>query len=95
MQMKYLLKGTLVAKDGEREKLSDIMKRASALMLEKATGCELYELSYNDDEPNTIFITEIWADKEAHQASLKIEEVRELINEAMPILADMQLDIKN
>ncbi len=87
--MKYLLQGTLVAKPGEREKLTEIMKRASALMLEKAKGCELYAVGHSEGDKNTVFITEIWTTKEDHESSLAIEGVRELIGEAMPILAEM------
>lgn len=87
--MKYLLQGTLVAKHGERDTLLEIMKRASALMLEKAKGCELYAVGHSEGDENTVYITEIWATKEDHEASLAVEGVRELIGEAMPILAEM------
>ena len=87
--MKYLLQGSLVAKTGEREKLTEIMKRASTLMLEKAKGCELYAVGHCEGDENTVYITEIWATKEDHEASLAVEGVRELIGEAMPILAEM------
>ncbi len=87
--MKYLLQGILVAKPGEREKLTEIMKRASALMLEKAKGCELYAVGHSEGDENTVFITEIWTTKEDHESSLAVEGVRELIGEAMPILAEM------
>jgi quinol monooxygenase YgiN len=87
--MKYLLQGTLVAKPGEREALLQIMKRASTLMLEKAKGCELYAVGTHEGDENTVYITEIWATKEDHEASLTVEGVRGLIGEAIPILAEM------
>lgn len=86
---KFLLIGKLIAKQGEREKLTEIMKRASNLMQEKAKGCELYAVGHVDGDENTVYITEIWATKEDHEASLAVEGVRELIGEAMPILAEM------
>ena len=87
--MKYLLQGKLTAKEGEGEKLTGIMKRAATLMLEKANGCELYALGHSEGDENTVYITEIWATKEDHEAPLAVEGVRELIGEAMPILAEM------
>jgi len=86
---KFLLQGTLVAKDGELGTLTEIMKRASALMLAKAKGCELYAVGHSEGDEHTVYITEILATKEDHEASLAVEGVRELIGEAMPILAEM------
>lgn len=87
--MKYLLQGSLIAKQGEREKLTEIMQRASALMLSKAKGCEQYAVGHSEGDENTVYITEIWTTKEDHGNSLSVEGVRELIGEAMPILAEM------
>lgn len=86
---KFLLNGKLIAKQGERDKLLDIMTRASRLMQEKAKGCELYAVGHVVGDENTVYITEIWATKQDHEVSLAVEGVRELIGEAMPILAEM------
>ncbi len=86
---KYLLQGKLVAKEGRRNEITKIMLRASELMLAKAEGCEMYVVGYSESDENAVFITEIWATKENHEASLSVEGVSELIGEAMPILAEM------
>ena len=86
---KYLLHGKLVAKPGSRNELTKIMLRASELMLAKAKGCELYLVGHSESDENTVFITEMWATKENHEASLLVEGVRELIGEAIPILDEM------
>jgi quinol monooxygenase YgiN len=86
---KYLLQGKLVAKHGSRDELTKIMLQASALMLAKAEGCEMYVVGHSESDVNAVFITEIWATKENHEASLLVDGVRELIGEAMPILAEM------
>ena len=57
-------------------------------MLTNAKGCEMYIVGHSDSDVNAVFITEIWATKENHEASLAVEGVRELIAEAMPILAE-------
>ncbi len=86
---KYLLQGTLIAKPGFREELTEILKRASRLMKEKAKGCEMYAVGHRAGDPHTVFITEVWATKKDHDASLAVDGVRELIGEAMNILAEM------
>lgn len=86
---KYLLQGKLIAKPGSKDELTKIMLRASELMLAKAEGCEMYVVGQSESDEDAVFITEIWATKENHEASLSVEGVRELIGEAMPILAEM------
>lgn len=41
----------------------------------------------NDDEPNTVFVIELWEDAAAHQASLALPEVVASIAEARPLLS--------
>ena len=86
---KYLLLGKLLAKQGSRDELTSIMMRASALMKEKADGCELYLVGHSEGDENAVFITELWTTKANHEASLMVEGVRDLIGEAIPILAEM------
>jgi len=50
------------------------------------SGCLLYEVGVNDDEPNTVFVAELWESAEAHQASLQLPSVRAAIAAAMPLL---------
>jgi quinol monooxygenase YgiN len=82
---KYLLQGKLTAKDGQRQSLAEILIKASKLMA-TAKGCHLYAVAVDEQDPNSVYITEIWDSKEDHDNSLKVEGVRELIMTAMPIL---------
>ena len=81
----YGLNATLIAKDGKSNELSQILLEASKLMQE-AEGCHLYAIGKSKTNANEILITEIWDSKEAHDNSLKIPGVRELIGQAIPIL---------
>jgi quinol monooxygenase YgiN len=81
----YLLHGKLTAKQGEKEKLSQILLAASQLVA-TAKGCKLYIIGFDQGENEDVFITEIWDNKEDHDNSLKVEGVRELIMQAMPLL---------
>jgi quinol monooxygenase YgiN len=82
---KYLLQGKLTAKDGQRQSLAEILIKASKLMA-TAKGCHLYAVAFDEQDSNSVYITEIWDSKVDHDNSLKVDGVRELIMTAMPIL---------
>lgn len=77
--------GTLGSVPGKRDELVEILTRRSD-ELAKA-GCVLYEVGVNDDEPDTVFVAELWASPEAHQASLQLPSVQAAIGEARPLLS--------
>jgi quinol monooxygenase YgiN len=83
--MKYLLQGKLTAKSGHRDELADILIKASQLV-KTAKGCKLYVIGKEENDSNSVYVTEIWDSKEDHDNSQKVEGVRELIMQAMPIL---------
>jgi len=82
----YLLHGKLTAKAGQSEELATILLEASRLVA-TAKGCKLYVIGRDQNDPDAVFVTEIWESKEDHDNSLKAEGVRELIMKAMPIVA--------
>ncbi|MBS1757353.1 MAG: antibiotic biosynthesis monooxygenase [Bacteroidetes bacterium] len=81
----YLLHGKLQAKPNQANELADILLEASKLV-STAKGCKLYVIGKDENEPNSVYVTEIWDSKDDHDNSLKVEGVRELIMKAMPIL---------
>ncbi|KQT16752.1 antibiotic biosynthesis monooxygenase [Chryseobacterium sp. Leaf404] len=85
MTNKYLLHGKLTARDGHRDELANILLEASKLIA-TAKGCKLYVICKDENDTNSVYVTEIWDNKEDHDNSLKVEGVRELIMKAMPIL---------
>ena len=50
-------------------------------------GCLLYEVGVNDEQPDTVFVLELWTSAEAHRASLELPEVQESIAAARPLLS--------
>ena len=82
---KYGLHGKLKATAGNGEMLAGILSHASRLV-STAAGCHLYLVSRDLQEPDSIWVTEVWDSKAAHDQSLMIPGVRELIGQAMPIL---------
>lgn len=84
--MTYANTGTLGVKPGKRDALVEILTRANP-GLASAAGCLLYEVGVNDDEPDCVFVIELWESAEAHQESLQLESVRAAIAQAMPLLS--------
>ena len=82
---KYGLHGKLRATAGNGDQLAAILLKASKLVA-TAPGCHLYLISRDQDDPQAVWVTEVWDSKEDHDNSLNVEGVRELIAQAMPIL---------
>ena len=77
--------GTLGAAPGRRDDLLAHLTRHSPVLAE--AGCLLYEVGVSTDEPDTVFVVELWESAEAHRASLDLPEVRTSIEEARPLLS--------
>jgi quinol monooxygenase YgiN len=78
--------GTLGVMPGQRDAVVELLTRSNSEIAGEA-GCLLYEVGVNDDEPDAVFVIELWTSAEAHQASLRMESVRAAITEAMPLLS--------
>lgn len=82
----YGLHGKLSATPANGDKLAQILLRAADLV-STAPGCQLYLVSRDNTAPDDVWVTEVWDSQEAHDNSLQVPGVRELIGEAMPLLA--------
>ncbi len=77
--------GTLGAVPGRRDELvAHLTRRNSAL---EAAGCLLYEVGVSADDPDTVFVVELWTNAKAHRASFQMAEVQESIAQARPLLS--------
>lgn len=85
MNKKYLLHGKLTAQAGNRDKLAEIMIEASKLV-STAKGCKLYAIGKDENDINSVYVTELWDSKDDHDNSLNIDGVRDLIMKAVPLL---------
>jgi quinol monooxygenase YgiN len=73
------------AAPGKRDELvSHLTKRSTVL---QQLGCLTYEVGVNNDEPDTVFVVEVWESAKAHQASLATPEVQASIAAARPLLS--------
>ncbi|NMP24837.1 putative quinol monooxygenase [Sulfobacillus harzensis] len=74
------------AHDGQRDVLVQILLEAADSMA-LVDGCDLYVVNIPDDEPNGVWVTEIWRDSVAHDASLSLDTAMALIQRARPLIA--------
>jgi quinol monooxygenase YgiN len=49
-------------------------------------GCRVYAVSVSESDTDIIWVSEVWDNKEDHDASLQLPEVKESIAKAMPML---------
>lgn len=77
--------GTLGVVAGRRDELVRHLTRRSEAL--RDAGCLAYEVGIDDEQPDTVFVVELWRDQAAHQASLSLPEVQESIAAARPLLS--------
>jgi quinol monooxygenase YgiN len=77
--------GTLGTVPGKRDELvAHLTRRSDAL---KEIGCLAYDVGVNDDQPDTVFVVELWTSADAHRSSLQLPEVQKAIAAARPLLS--------
>jgi len=79
----YGLIGRMKALPGQRDALLDILLQGTAEM----PGCLSYVIGKDPADPDAIWITEVWSDRESHAASIQLPAVREAIAQARPLIA--------
>lgn len=75
--------------EGNRDTLVEMLLEAANGM-ESIEGCDLYVVNIPDNEPDSVWVTEIWSDPSAHQASLSLEEAKVLIQRARPLITGVE-----
>jgi quinol monooxygenase YgiN len=79
----YGLIGSMTAVDGKRDELIKILLDGVSGM----PGCLSYVVAKDPKDVNGIWITEVWASKESHAASLKLPSVQAAIAKGKPLIA--------
>jgi len=83
--VKYGIHSKIKSKAGSSEKLVKILLDASTLAI-TAKGCRLYFVSKDKADPESIWVTEVWDNKEDHDNSLKDVSIMALISQAMLLI---------
>ena len=82
--MTYANIGSLQAQPGKRDAVVEILTRLNTDLV--GAGCLLYEVGIKDDEPDTVYVMELWESAEAHKGSLQLPSVKAAIDEVVPML---------
>ena len=92
--MTYGLLNKLTAKPGKRDEVISILLESGKLLDDPA--CQMYMVSEAADDPNVIYVTDLWTSKQRHQKALQKPELRPFVEKAMPLLEGMpeQTEIK-
>lgn len=89
----YGLHGKFQAHPGQRDALLAILLDA-ADRLHALAGCYLYVVSRAPDDPDGVWVTEIWRSQADHQASLEHAALQALITAGRPLIAAMPVRIE-
>jgi quinol monooxygenase YgiN len=76
-------------KEGEQETFVKILLEAAHSM-EELKECEMYTVNSSKDEPNTVFVYEVWSSEKAHQASLGLDVTQRVIKRARPLITAVE-----
>ncbi|MBM7565227.1 putative quinol monooxygenase [Paenibacillus sacheonensis] len=91
---KFGLSGKMMAQPGKRDELATLLLEATAAMKD-VKDCQVYIVSVLPEEPDAIWITEVWSSAEAHQASLALDTTRAMIQRAKPLIAGFEQQIRH
>lgn len=83
----YGLHVRFTAKPAAGDELEAILLRAAQGVRDE-DRCRLYMVSRSAGAPETVWVTEAWTDREAHDAALQDDAAKAVVQEAMPLLAE-------
>jgi quinol monooxygenase YgiN len=86
---KFSLLNKFIVQEGKNEEMVGILLEAAESM-ENLDDCEIYLVNIDENEPNAVFVYEVWTDESAHKASLNLEATQKLISQAKPIITSVE-----
>lgn len=86
---KFALYTKFTTHEGQRDSLVEMLLEAASGM-ESVQGCDIYIVNIPDNEPDSVWVTEIWDDQSTHQASLSQDEAKVLIQKARPLITGVE-----
>jgi quinol monooxygenase YgiN len=78
----YGLIGKIKTQPGQRDRLSAILLKGTSAM----PGCLSYIVANDPQDPDAIWITEVWDSVESHNASLALPAVKQAMVEGRPLI---------
>jgi quinol monooxygenase YgiN len=91
--MAYALLNRLTAKPGQRARVVEILLESGKLF-DDNPACRLYLVAESGEDPNLIWVADLWTSEQEHAEALKAPELRPFVEECMPLLEGMPEQIK-
>jgi len=79
----YGLIGKMTATAGQRDELANVLLGGT----EGMPGCLSYIIAVDPADPDALWITEVWDNRESHAASLTLPSVKAAIAKGRPLIA--------
>jgi quinol monooxygenase YgiN len=89
----YALINKLTTKPGHRSQVIDILVEAGSSFNDNP-ACILYLVNEDANNPNVLWVEDIWTSKEKHSLALASPELKSFIPTAMPLLENMPEQIE-
>jgi quinol monooxygenase YgiN len=75
--------GRIQSTAGARDRLAEILITGTADM----PGCLSYVVARDPEDPDGLWVTEVWVDRASHLASLELPSVQEAIARGRPLIS--------
>lgn len=79
----YGLIGKMLTVEDGRDELISILREGTG----DIPGCRSYVIAKDPNDPNAIWITEVWESKADHESSLSLPAVQAAIQKGRPLIA--------
>lgn len=79
--------GRMRVSPGRRDELVAILGDGTGTM----AGCRSYVIAEDPDDPDVLWVTEVWDSEAAHKASIDLPEVRAAITRGKPLIAGFEM----
>jgi quinol monooxygenase YgiN len=86
--MEFALLNRLTAKPGQRDRVVEILLESGKLF-DDNPACIVYLVGESRDDPNLIWVVDLWTSAESHAKALEAPELRPYVTECMPLLEGM------
>jgi quinol monooxygenase YgiN len=84
---RFGLIGKITAHPGQGDALAEVLLDAAREIQGSVPGCESYVIARDPDDPDAIWVTEVWESREAHAGSLTYDSVKAVIERGRPLIA--------
>jgi len=79
----YGIIGRIIAVEGARKELASVMLEG----IQGMPGCLSYVVALDSEDPNGLWVTEVWESQANHEASLSLPAVQEAIQKGRPLIS--------